>query len=96
MIDSVQKASAPVEKPDSVNQPDPLKEVAKNFEAVFLTQMINSMRQTVQKGGLVPESQAERVYQSMLDQQYAQQMADTEQIGFSHLIHEHLLRASSR
>lgn len=73
-----------------------LMQAAKSFEAVFVGQMVNAMRQTVQKGGMIPESQAEKVYQSMLDSEYSQQLADTEQIGLSHMIYEHLLRAASR
>lgn len=69
---------------------------AKGFEAIFIGQMVNAMRQTVSKGGLIPESQGEKVYQSMLDSEYSQKLADTEQIGLSHMIYEHLLRAASR
>lgn len=69
---------------------------AKGFEAIFIGQMVNAMRQTVQKGGMIPESQSEKVFQSMLDVEYSQKLADTEQIGLSHLIYEHLLRAASR
>lgn len=73
-----------------------LMQAAKSFEAVFVNQMVNAMRQTVQKGGMLPESQAEKIYQGMLDSEYSQQLADTEQIGLSHMIYEHLLRAASR
>jgi peptidoglycan hydrolase FlgJ len=73
-----------------------LMNAAKGFEAIFINQMVNAMRQTVNKGGIIPESQAEKVYQSMLDAEYAQKLADTEQIGLSHMIYDHLLRAASR
>lgn len=71
-----------------------VRKVAKQFEALFVNQMISAMRKTVTKGGLVPESNAERVYQSMLDSQHAEKMADTEQLGLSQMIYDHLLRQS--
>jgi flagellar protein FlgJ len=85
-----------------VVQPEPTKKedhpevrkVAKQFEGLFINQMVSAMRKTVVKGGLVPESNAERVYQSMLDNQYAERMADTEQLGLSQMIYDHLLRQS--
>lgn len=85
-----------------VQQPETQKEekhpevrkAAKQFEALFVNQMVSAMRKTVVKGGLVPESNAERVYQSMLDNQYSEKMADTEQLGLSQMIYDHLLRQS--
>lgn len=69
-----------------------LREVSRQYEALFLNQLISAMRKTVVKQGIVPESHGERVYQSMLDSEYAQKMSETDQIGLSHLIYQQLLR----
>lgn len=82
----------PITKPQEEN-PE-LRKVAKQFEAVFLNQMIGAMRKTVTPGGLIPESNAERVFKGMLDSENAQRMADSEQIGLSQIIYDHLLRTS--
>lgn len=71
-----------------------LRKVAKQFEAVFLNQMIGAMRKTVTPGGLIPESNAEKVFKGMLDSENSQRMADSEQIGLSQIIYDHLLRTS--
>lgn len=71
-----------------------LKKVAKQFEAVFINQMIGAMRKTVTPGGLIPESNAERVFKGMLDSETSERMADTEQFGLSQIVYEHLLRTS--
>jgi len=73
-----------------------LKKVAKHFEAIFINQMIGSMRKTISPGGLIPESNAERVFKGMLDNEHAERMADTEQMGLSKLVYEHLLRTAQR
>lgn len=69
-----------------------LKEVSRQFESVFVNQLVGAMRKTVVKGGLVPESQAERVYQSLLDSEYSQKISESDQIGLSKMVYEHLLR----
>lgn len=52
------------------------------------------MRKTVTPGGLIPESNAERVFKGMLDSENAERMADSEQLGLSNIVYEHLLRTS--
>jgi flagellar protein FlgJ len=87
----------PVVPSQGENQPPEnkeLKKVAKQFEAVFINQMIGAMRKTVTPGGLIPESNAERVFKGMLDSENAERMADSEQLGLSHIVYEHLLRTS--
>lgn len=80
-------------KPLEEENPE-LRKVAKQFEAVFINQMIGAMRKTVPSGGLIPESNAERVFKGMLDSENAQRMADSEQLGLSQMIYEHLLRTA--
>lgn len=70
-----------------------LRKVSQQFEGMFVNHLVTAMRKTVTKGGFVPESHAERVYQGMLDSEYSQRMAETNQTGLSQLIYEHLLRA---
>ena len=51
-----------------------LKEASKQFEAYFLTQMLKTMRATVDKSGML-DSSATEMYTEMLDAQLAQKMA---------------------
>jgi Rod binding domain-containing protein len=74
---------------------DKLKALSRQFESVLLNQMVGAMTHSVShEDGFIPESHAEKVYRSMLDSEYAQRLADTEQIGLSHMIYEHLLRTA--
>ncbi len=73
-----------------------LRDVSRQFEAMFTHELVSAMRKTVHKdGGLIPESHAERVFQGMLDMEYSQRVAESEQIGLSKVIYEHLLRIQS-
>ena len=92
-IDPNLNPTAPSEPSKREEHPE-VRKVAKQFESLFVNQMVSAMRKTVVKGGIIPESNAERIYQSMLDNQYSEKMADTEQLGLSQIIYDHLLRQS--
>lgn len=73
-----------------------LMEVSKQFEGIFVNQMVSAMRKTVVHQGIVPESHAERVYQGMLDQEHAQKITDSGEMGLAALVYQHLKTQSSR
>lgn len=51
-----------------------LREAARQFEALFLQQMLKSMREAIPESGLL-DSQQSRFHDSLMDQQWAQQLA---------------------
>jgi Rod binding domain-containing protein len=85
-----QQATKPEKKDPAVHK------VAQQYEAIFVNQLVTAMRKTVAKGGMVPESNAERVYQSMLDSEYSQRISETGQLGLSNLIYDHLMKEQGR
>lgn len=84
---TIERQDRPAERRD----PAAMK-VAKQYEALFVNQLVTAMRKTITKGGMIPESNAERVYQSMLDSEYSQKMADTQQLGLANMIYDHIMR----
>ena len=50
-----------------------LREAAADFESMFVKQMLSSMRKTIPKqdGGLIKESEGEKMFRDMLDGEYA-------------------------
>jgi Rod binding domain-containing protein len=70
-----------------------IKKAAQDFEAVFLGILTKSMRESVQKSDLMGDSNAEGMYQSMLDTEYTKQMANQNFTGLAKSIEEQLLRA---
>lgn len=72
-----------------------LKALSRQFESLLVGQMVSAMRKTVTRQGLIPESNAEKIYRSMLDQQYSERIAEGEGMGLSKLIYEQLLRVQS-
>ncbi len=58
-----------------------------DFESLFLKQMLDVMRKTVQKDGLLDGGTSQEVFQDMLYGEYARKMAETAQFGLSDLIY---------
>ena len=73
-----------------------IKKLSEDFEAIFLNLVLKAMRQSVQKSGLVDGGNAEDIYKSMLDSEYAKQMASQGAAGLAQNIESFMLEASGR
>ncbi len=70
---------------DMQSKPDPkaeLHEVAEQFEAIFLNQMLKQMRASKLADGLF-DSQANETYTSLLDTEQSQQLAGNINLGIA-------------
>ena len=67
-----------------------LREAANNFEAIFIQQMLKTMRKTSFESDLLPKSEGEKVFQSLLDEQYSQISAKSGSLGLSEMIYQQL------
>lgn len=71
-----------------------IKDVAHDFEAVFLELMLKSMRNTVPKSELMDGGNGEEIFRSMLDSEYAKAMSQQESYGgIAQAIEKDLLKA---
>jgi len=52
-----------------------LRKATTDFEAVFLNQMISAMRSTVGDGSLIQKSNAEKIFEGMLDEEWSRMLA---------------------
>lgn len=70
-----------------------LRSVAKEFESVFLLQLVTAMRKTVGDGGLVEKGNAERVFEGMLDEEWSRRLAGRHgPSGLSEILYRQLSR----
>jgi peptidoglycan hydrolase FlgJ len=68
-----------------------LREACNDFEAIFIKQMLSSMRKTVHKTGLLGEGgMAEEIFEDMLYDEYAKKMSRTAGLGLSTLLYNQL------
>jgi len=64
------------------NDPDAIKAAARQFESLFLAMVLKTMRSTVQSSGLM-DNDSTKLYQSLLDQQLAANMAASKGTGLA-------------
>jgi len=72
-----------------------LMSVSRQFEAIFVHQMLKSMRSTVQKSGFF-DSHATRMYESMHDQEMANLMSEKRSIGLAEIVYKDLARLEEK
>jgi len=74
--------------------PQALREAARQFEGLFTAMMLKSMREGSLGGGL-GDSQETQTYQEMYDQQLALQMAHGKGLGLAEMLMQQLTRATA-
>ena len=72
-----------------------LMSVSRQFESIFIHQLLKSMRSTIQKSGLF-DSHATRMYESMHDQELASLMSEKRSIGLADMIYKDLMRLEKK
>ena len=68
------------------NDPAALREVANQFEALFLQTMLKSMREASLGDPLFGDSEQQEMYQGMMDQQLAVEMASGKGVGLADML----------
>ncbi len=67
-----------------------LKDACRDFESLFIKQMLDSMKKTVNKSGLLDGGMAEDIFEDMLYDEYATKMADTANLGIAKMMYKQL------
>ncbi len=67
-----------------------LKKACKDFEALFVNQLMKEMRKTVKKSGFMDGGNAEKIFQSMLDEKYAEAIADSGEMGLADMMYRQI------
>ena len=66
---------------------------ARSFEAFFLSQMLEQMTAGIETDGPFGGGQSEKLYRSMLNQQYARHLSEAGGIGLADAIYAELIKA---
>ncbi|TVQ27169.1 MAG: hypothetical protein EA383_03335 [Spirochaetaceae bacterium] len=70
---------------------DELRQVAQEFEALFIKQMLDTMRSTIDRSdSLLHGGKAEEIFEDMLFEEYSVLMSRTRSFGLSDMIYEQL------
>ena len=92
MVGSIQNTAANAQRSVQAKKPvdtnSELYKVCIDFESLFIKQMLDVMRKTVQKTGLLEGGLSEDIFEDMLYEQYAKKMAETAQFGLARTIYD--------
>jgi flagellar protein FlgJ len=67
-----------------------IEKISAEFEAIMVQSMFKAMRKNVPEGGLFPKSNAEKIYEEMLDMELATQVSQKQSIGLAKQIYEQM------
>ncbi len=70
------------------------KRVVDEFESLFCSIMLKSMRNSVQDRGILKNNTGSKIFTSMLDNQYARQLSEHISLGFSDIVEQSAGRQS--
>ncbi len=74
------------------SDPTTLEEACRDFEALFIKQMLDSMRKTVPESGMMDGGMAEDVFEDMLYDEYSKLMARTADLGIAEMMQQQLTK----
>jgi murein DD-endopeptidase MepM/ murein hydrolase activator NlpD len=72
-----------------------IRKACKDFESIFTYELLKSMRRTIEKCDLFHGGQAEEIYESMLDQELAKNIAGNGSSSISELLYQQLKEPNS-
>ena len=67
-----------------------LREASNEFEAIFIQQMLKTMRKTSLESDFIKKSEGEKLFRSMLDEQYAIISSRSGRLGLGEIIYQQL------
>jgi Rod binding domain-containing protein len=70
-----------------------MRRAAEGLEAMFMSEMISAMRNTVEPSEFSLHNSASDIYQGMLDQEYSETTARQNSLGLSEQIMDYMLRS---
>jgi|WetSurMetagenome_2_1015567.scaffolds.fasta_scaffold165690_2 peptidoglycan hydrolase FlgJ len=75
------------------DSPEQLKQACREFESIFVEQLLRSMKATVPQGGFINKSSATKMFEEMLDQQFARETAVSGQLGIAETLYRQMAAA---
>ena len=67
-----------------------LRQSCEDFEAMFVKQMLDSMKSTINKSGFIKENMGEQIFDDMLGDEYAKSMANNSDFGIADMMYKQL------
>lgn len=79
----------------NLSDDDALRAASEEFSSVFIGQLTQVMRSTVDKTNLMDGGQGEEIFQGLLDQEYSREIAQTGRYGITDMVYNSLKSKSA-
>ena len=79
-------------KVEAARQPAALAQTSEDFEAIFLSQMLSPMFETLEEDPLFGGGPGEQMYRSLLVEEYGKILAQTGGVGLADQLQQELIR----
>jgi len=70
--------------------PEALRKVCQEFEALLTQSMLKGMRSTIPQGGLLEKSRGEELFEEMMDMELAKQSSQQQGLGIAEALYRQL------
>lgn len=85
-----QAAATPGQRQPKGNDPEALRKVCQEFEAILTQSMFKGMRATVPAGGLVERGMGTEIFEEMMDVELAKKSAQGQGLGIAEALYRQL------
>ncbi len=92
---AMDQATRPTPPEKAGSDPEQLRRYCQEFEAIFIQELFKSMRATIPDGGLIPRGNDQQIFQELLDQNIAMDMARREGLGLADALFRQLQQLES-
>jgi flagellar protein FlgJ len=75
---------------NSMQDDKALKKACSEFESYFVASLLKEMRRAVPEDGLIKRTEGEKIFQEMLDGQYAAKIAESKPLGIAEIMYRQL------
>ena len=75
---------------------DKINDTAKEFETVFISQMLSHMFEGVETGGMFGGGSAEKIYRSMMVNEYGKQLSEMGGLGIADEVSSFMIRVQEQ
>jgi len=82
-----------LEQAQAEEDPEEIKKVCQQFEAIFVNMLFKQMRNTITDGGLTEKSQARETFEGMLDEEMSSAIAEGGGFGIAEMMTKALSRS---
>jgi flagellar protein FlgJ len=75
---------------ENITDEQKLREACRDFESIFVKQLLDGMRKTIQKSDLLNGGLTEEIYEDMLYTEYAKDISRNSSLGLAELLYNQL------